>query len=90
MKALKLLETTTDREKANALAEIRYLASIQHPNVISYKAAFIDEASSCLCLVMEYASGGDLSQKVKAKKHAKLIFGEDTILFYLAQMALGM
>jgi len=60
LKVLKLHENTSDREKDNALAEIRYLASVQHPNVISYKAAFIDEASTSLCLVMEYANSGDL------------------------------
>jgi len=60
LKVLKLHENTSEREKDNALAEIRYLASVQHPNVISYKAAFIDEPTSSLCLVMEYANSGDL------------------------------
>jgi len=48
LKVMKLHESTSEREKDNALAEVRYLASVQHPNVISYKAAFIDEPSSCL------------------------------------------
>ena len=48
LKVVKLLDTTSQREKENALAEVRYLASVQHPNVISYKAAFIDETSSSL------------------------------------------
>ena len=60
LKAVKLQSTTSQREKDNALAEVRYLASVEHPNVISYKAAFIDEASSNLCLVLEYANSGDL------------------------------
>lgn len=66
LKALQLKETTTDREKNNALEEVRYLASIQHPNVIAYKAAFIDEATSSLCLVTEYANSGDLQQRIKS------------------------
>jgi len=65
LKVVKFMESTSDREKDNALAEVRYLASVQHPNVISYKAAFIDEPSSCLCLVIEYANSGDLSQRIK-------------------------
>jgi NIMA (never in mitosis gene a)-related kinase len=65
LKTVRLLETTSEREKENALAEVRYLASVQHPNVIAYKAAFIDEPSSCLCLVMEFANAGDLSQRIK-------------------------
>ena len=56
LKRLQINEKTSARAKANALEEVRFLASIQHPNVIAYKAAFIDEASSCLCLVMEYAT----------------------------------
>ena len=40
--------------------EVRILASINHQNVIAYKEAFIDESSSCLCLVMEYADNGDV------------------------------
>jgi len=38
----------SDKEKENALNEVRILASIIHPNVISYKEAFIDEPSSSL------------------------------------------
>jgi len=33
---------------------------IRHPNVIAYKEAFFDESSSTLCIVMEFADGGDL------------------------------
>jgi NIMA (never in mitosis gene a)-related kinase 1/4/5 len=50
----------TAKEKENALNEVRILASIQHPNVISYKESFFDDKESCLCIVMEHADGGDL------------------------------
>lgn len=35
-----------------------------HPNIISYKEAFIEESTSSLCLVMELANDGDLSQRI--------------------------
>lgn len=38
----------SEREKENALNEVRILASIKHKNVASYKQAFFDEASSSL------------------------------------------
>ncbi len=38
----------SDREKENALNEVRILASIKHSNVASYKQAFFDEPSSSL------------------------------------------
>jgi NIMA (never in mitosis gene a)-related kinase len=38
----------SDKEKENALNEVRILASVSHPNIVSYKEAFMDEASSSL------------------------------------------
>jgi NIMA (never in mitosis gene a)-related kinase len=59
LKKVKML-SLTEKEKENALNEVRILASIEHPNVIGFKEAFIDEPSSSLCLVMEYADNGDV------------------------------
>ena len=42
------MEKLTDKEKENSINEVRILASIKHPNVISYKQAFFDEPSSTL------------------------------------------
>ena len=53
-----------EKEKQNALNEIRLLASINHPNIVTYKESFFDEQSQCLCLVMEYADDGDLTHKI--------------------------
>ena len=47
LKKVKMLNLS-DKEKENALNEVRILASIEHQNVIQYKEAFIDEASSSL------------------------------------------
>ena len=63
LKKVKML-SLSEKEKENALNEVRILASIDHPNVIGYRDAFIDEPSSSLCLVMEYADNGDVFQKV--------------------------
>ena len=59
LKKVKML-SLSEKEKENALNEVRILASIDHPNVIGFKEAFIDEASSSLCLVMEHADNGDV------------------------------
>ncbi len=50
----------TQKEKDNALNEVRLLASIQIPNVIAYKASLFDQDTNSLCIFMEYADGGDL------------------------------
>ena len=47
LKKVKMLNLS-DKEKENALNEVRILASINHSNVIAYKEAFIDEPSSSL------------------------------------------
>jgi NIMA (never in mitosis gene a)-related kinase len=47
LKKVKMLNLS-DKEKENALNEVRILASINQPNVIQYKEAFIDETSSSL------------------------------------------
>jgi len=48
--ALKRVSVTrlSDKDKGNALNEVRLLASIHHPNVISYREAFIDPQSDDL------------------------------------------
>ena len=47
LKKVKLLNLS-DKEKQNALNEVRILASIRHPNMISYKEAFLEETSNSL------------------------------------------
>lgn len=57
----------SSKEKDNALNEIRLLASIDSPYIIKYKSAFFEEKNSMLCIVMEYADGGDLQGLMKKK-----------------------
>ena len=42
MKKVKL-DHLSEKERENAINEVRILASIRHPNVIQYKEAFIDD-----------------------------------------------
>lgn len=59
MKKVKMMSLST-KEKENALNEVRILASIKSENIISYKEAFYDEKSSTLCIIMEFATKGDV------------------------------
>lgn len=47
LKKIKLMDLK-DKEKENALNEIRLLASIRHPNVICYKEAFFEKKFNVL------------------------------------------
>ena len=54
----------SSKEKENALNEVRILASIQCSYIISYKEAFYEESTNCLCIIMEYAEKGDILGKI--------------------------
>ena len=59
------IDKLSEKDKKNALNEIRILASLKHKNIIGYKEAFFDENSKTLNIVMEYADDGDISLKIK-------------------------
>ena len=80
----------SDKEKSNALNEIRILASINNKNIISYKEAFFDEMDSSLDIVMEYADEGDLFQLITEKKKTKTHFTEEEIWNALIQLLNGL
>ena len=78
-----------EKEKSNALNEVRILASINHPNIISYKEAFFDEGGS-LCLVMEYADEGDLYHRILSYQKKGCYMSESFIWKLLTQLVKGL
>lgn len=65
-----------EKDRLNAINEVRILASIKHANVISYREAFFDAASSSLCIVLSHADKGDLLEMINERKQSKLFFRE--------------
>ena len=84
------LKKLSEKEKKNALNEVRILASIKSNFVISYKEAFIEEEESSLCIVMEYADKGDLYQKITHFKRMGYYFDEMDIWKVFIQMTKGL
>lgn len=84
------LKNMNTKEKSNALNEVRILASINHPNIISYKEAFYDDDSDSLCLVMEYAEGGDLLQKIIDHKVKQSYMNEEFLWNLLIEISQGL
>ncbi|CDW89912.1 protein kinase domain containing protein [Stylonychia lemnae] len=80
----------SDKEKQNALNEVRILASINHHNIVGYKEAFFEDASSSLCLVMEFANDGDLYQKILNHQKHGTNMDESFIWSVLIQMIKGL
>ena len=84
------MKNLTDREKANAVEEVRFLASVRHKNVIGYKESFFDEKSSSLCIVMEFADDADLYQMVKTRAQSNAYFQEDFVWKVFIQIVEGL
>jgi len=89
MKKVKMA-SLSEKEKQNALNEVRILASIKNPYIVGYKEAFFEDNSMTLCVVMEYAGGGDLFNKITAHQKAGTHFKEQDIWKYAIQMIIGL
>jgi len=84
------LPSLSEKEKQNSLNEVRLLASVGHENVIGYKEAFLDEASGCLCIVTEFADGGDLYQKITQHQKLRTFFRESDVWHCVFGMVHGL
>ena len=89
LKKVKLLNLS-DKEKENALNEVRILASVKSNYVVSYKEAFFDEKDRTLCIVMEFADNGDLYQKIVEHKKKAMFFEESEIWRIFIQLVNGL
>ena len=61
-----------------------------HPHIIAYKEAFFEDSTSSLCIVMEYAQGGDLMAKINAHIKNKTNFSEEQLWQIFLQMTDGL
>ena len=89
LKKVKLINLS-EKERKNALNEVRLLASIKSKFVVSYKEAFFDEKDNTLGMVMEFADGGDLYQKILENKKAQRLFEESDIWRIFIQLVKGL
>jgi NIMA (never in mitosis gene a)-related kinase 1/4/5 len=73
------LENLSQKERENALNEVRILASIKHENIVGYKESFVIDGGKTLCIVMDYAPDGDLYQKICKNKKERSYFPEELV-----------
>ncbi|RXN25464.1 serine threonine- kinase Nek3 [Labeo rohita] len=69
----------------NSRREAVLLSRMKHPNIVAFRDSFEDDGH--LYIVMEFCSGGDLFQRIQQQKN--VLFAEDMILKWFAQMCLG-
>eukprot|EP00475_Leptophrys_vorax_P007174 TRINITY_DN14548_c0_g1_i1.p1 TRINITY_DN14548_c0_g1~~TRINITY_DN14548_c0_g1_i1.p1 ORF type:complete len:455 (-),score=108.70 TRINITY_DN14548_c0_g1_i1:84-1448(-) len=77
-----------EQELADCKKEIQILSVMKHPNIIRYKRSFVRRGA--LCIVMEYADGGDLHQLIRQQRHAGKYLPESQILDWFTQACLGL
>jgi NIMA (never in mitosis gene a)-related kinase len=61
------------KAQVEALNEVKILSALAHPDIVEYHESFI--ANKKIHIVMEYAEGGDLAERVR--KQGTIYFKED-------------
>lgn len=79
------LEKMDAKARDTAVREAVALRRVHHPNVVRFREVFV--RSGWLCLVMDFADGGDLCAAVKERARAKVPFEESAVLECFSQVA---
>lgn len=79
------VEKMDAKARETAVKEAIALRRVRHPNVVRFRQVFV--RSGWLCLVMDFADGGDLCAAVKERARAKVPFEESAVLECFAQVA---
>ncbi|XP_064099117.1 uncharacterized protein LOC135210212 isoform X2 [Macrobrachium nipponense] len=80
------VDEMSEEELEKTRTEATILARCKHSSIIRYKEYFMLQDPATMCLVMEYADGGDLAEKVKAAKRKGEALTENTILHWFIQV----
>jgi len=81
------LSCMTEEEKEATKKEAKLLEQFNHPNIVRFRESYTNELGK-LCIVMDYADGGDLGKKIKEQKGR--YFSEDVILDWFTQLCLAL
>jgi len=83
------MTTLSEKEKLNSLNEVRLLASINNSCIIGFKEVFFEDEQT-LCIVMEFAGGGDLHDLIVKHKKNQSLMNEKEIWKFSIQLILGL
>lgn len=56
------------KDVKSAHQEAKLLESLDHPNIIHFIEVYKQPKKNQLCIVMDFADGGDLQSQIKARK----------------------
>merc|ERR1719253_1651089 len=76
------------KQRKDATNEVKVLASLKHPYIVSYRESFTENRS--LAIVMDYADGGDLHERISRTRKAMKTFSEDKIVRWFTEATLAL
>jgi len=76
------------KKRKEAANEVKVLASLKHPYIVSYKESFTENRN--LAIVMDYADGGDLHERIKTTRKAMKTFSEDRVVRWFTEATLAL
>eukprot|EP00929_Paragymnodinium_shiwhaense_P032704 TRINITY_DN18095_c0_g1_i1.p1 TRINITY_DN18095_c0_g1~~TRINITY_DN18095_c0_g1_i1.p1 ORF type:complete len:619 (+),score=114.42 TRINITY_DN18095_c0_g1_i1:104-1960(+) len=78
----------TPEARCEAHNEAEVLRSLSHVNIVRLVDTFLD--NNKLCIVMEYADGGDLATLVRQRKDCRVFFDEAEVMATFVQCCLAL
>ena len=76
------------QQKEDALNEIHVLRALKHPYIVTYVESFLEKR--CLCIIMEYAEGGDLYSWLGRLKARHERASEKQVIEWFLQLCLAL
>lgn len=76
------------KQRRDAINEVRVLSSLKHPYIVSYRESFTENRN--LAIVMDYADGGDMHQRIQRTRQAGKSFPEDKVLRWFTEASLAL
>merc|ERR1719440_2251340 len=76
------------KQRRGAINEVRVLSSLKHPYIVSYRESFTE--GSTLAIVMDYAEGGDLYQRISRTRKAGQAIPERQIVRWFTEASLAL
>lgn len=86
------MDDLSPEEVKSSVREVKLLKTLKHPNILSFKQAFLEETlkEQALCLVTEYVDGGNLGQLIKKQEKKNLWMNEADIWRFAISVVRGL
>lgn len=78
----------SEKERKQIEKEGKILEELNHINIIGFREVYKTKKGK-ICIVMDFADGGDLSDKIKKTKERCEFLTEEEVLNYFVQMCLA-